>query len=76
MHIHVARGSLWYSRSGMVGVILILLYSYIIVVWAKKREEVMWEQWNNAARRCGQRAHIKAPTMVGSASAFKAKSGR
>jgi hypothetical protein len=32
-------GSLWYSKSGMaIGGILILLYSYIIVVWARKME--------------------------------------
>jgi hypothetical protein len=35
-HAYSCR-SLWYSRSGMaIGHILVLLYSYIIVVWARK----------------------------------------
>jgi hypothetical protein len=35
-HAYSCR-SLWYSRSGMaIGHILLLLYNYIIVVWARK----------------------------------------
>ena len=48
-YAYVCR-SLWYSRSGMAtGDILLLLYIYIITVWAR---EMMQKQWNNAAALC------------------------
>ena len=35
-HAYVCR-SLWYSKDGMaIGDILLLLYTYIIIVWARK----------------------------------------
>jgi len=54
----------------MVWLFETIYYYYIAtLLWygQKKWEEMMWEQWNNAARRRGQRAHIKAhaPMMSG-----------
>jgi hypothetical protein len=66
MHIHI-------GHCGTPGVVWLLdtfyYYYTATLLWYRqeKLEEMMREQWNNAARRHGQRACIKrhAPVMAG-----------